>query len=204
MGNDEDSIPFVLASASPRRRMLLDMIGLKFTVVPPSFEEDSVVCDDPPERVLRLAREKALKVKKQVTTGVILGADTLVVQDGRILEKPFSRDDAANMLSSLSNNWHEVYTGLHLVDAGNGSDTSSYEMTRVRFRKMDNREINVYLKTGEPMDKAGSYGIQGFGGIFIKRIEGCYFNVVGLPLTRLMMLLDELGYFYDFEYLRRK
>ncbi len=204
MGNSEDHIPFVLASASPRRRMLLDMIGLRHTVVPPSFEEDSVDCDDPPERVLRLAREKALKVKKQVTTGVILGADTLVVQDGRILEKPFSRNDAVNMLSSLSNNWHEVYTGLHLVDVGNDRDTSSYEMTRVRFRKMDSKEINVYLKTGEPMDKAGSYGIQGFGGVFIKRIEGCYFNVVGLPLTRLMMLLDELGYFYDFENLRRK
>ena len=204
MGNGEDNIPFVLASASPRRRMLLDMIGLRHSVVPPSFEEDSVDCDDPPERVLRLAREKALKVKKQVTTGVILGADTLVVQDGRILEKPFSRNDAANMLSSLSNNWHEVYTGLHLVDAGTARDTSCYEMTRVRFRKMDSKEIDVYLKTGEPMDKAGSYGIQGFGGVFIKRIEGCYFNVVGLPLTRLMLLLDELGYFYDFENLRRK
>jgi septum formation protein len=202
--NGEVSIPFVLASASPRRTMLLEMIGLRHTVTFPSFEEASVDCDVPPVRVLRLAREKAYDVKNGVKGGVVLGADTLVVQGGRILEKPSSREDALGMLSRLSNNWHEVYTGLHLIDVDSGRDISGYEMTRVRFRDICDSEIDVYMKTGEPMDKAGSYGIQGFGAVFIDRIEGCYFNVVGLPLTRLMTLLNELGFFYDFKNLRRK
>jgi len=204
MEKGEGSIPFVLASASPRRKMLLEMIGLRHTVMLPSFEEESVDCDVPPVRVLKLAREKAHEVKTSVARGVVLGADTLVVHGGRILEKPSSREDAVSMLSLLSNNWHEVYTGLHLIDVDTGRDACGYEVTRVRFRDICDTEIDVYLETGEPMDKAGSYGIQGFGAVFIDRIEGCYFNVVGLPLTRLMMLLHKLGYFYDFKNLRRK
>ncbi len=184
--------------------MLLEMIGLPHEVIPPTLEEDIFVCDDPPERVLTLAREKANRVRDGVKEGVILGADTLVVHNGWILEKPRSRADAVRMLTTLANEWHEVYTGLHLIDTGTDSSRRGYEVTRVRFRDLDRDEIDVYLDTGEPMDKAGSYGIQGFGAVFIERVEGCYFNVVGLPLYKLILLLSELGYCFDFKRLRRK
>ncbi|MFQ6103030.1 MAG: Maf family protein [Candidatus Glassbacteria bacterium] len=202
-GRDLGVVPFVLASASPRRKMLLDMIGLRHRVMPPTIEEGDFDCDEPSERVLRLAKVKATIVAGEIKSGIILGADTIVVKDGRILEKPCSRKDAVRMLSSLSDEWHEVYTGLHLIDAEGLKEVFGCEVTRVKFRSMDRREIDVYLQTGEPMDKAGSYGIQGFGAVFIDRVEGCYFNVVGLPLNRLMMLLKELGCFFDFRELRR-
>jgi septum formation protein len=200
----EDSVPFVLASASPRRRMLLGMIGLRHRVLPPVLSEGSIDCDEPLERVRRLAREKALKVSAGLDEGIVLGADTLVVREGEILEKPRSREDAVRMLTLLSNGWHEVFTGIHLVDAGSGREVSGEEVSRVKFRSLDLEAIHAYLDTGEPMDKAGSYGIQGFGAVFIERIEGCYFNIVGLPLGKLMTLLGELGLVYDFKELRRK
>ena len=196
-------VGLVLASASPRRKMLLEMVGLAHRVVAPSLEEDCIECADPKERVLLLAKEKVGRVRSGVKDAIILGADTLVVKDGKILEKPVSRADAARMLSELSGRWHEVYTGLYLADIVAGRETSGCEVTRVKFRHMGNEEIDAYLETGEPMDKAGSYGIQGYGAVFIDRVEGCYFNVVGLPLRRLVELLGQLGCSFDFHELRR-
>lgn len=184
--------------------MLLEMIGLPHRVIAPFLEEDCIDASEPRERVLLLSREKIERVRAGMRGPILLGADTLVVKDGSILEKPVSRRDAARMLGELSGRWHEVYTGLHLADTGTGQETSGCEVTRVRFRNMRQEEIDAYLDTGEPMDKAGSYGIQGYGAVFIDRVEGCYFNVVGLPLRRLIDLLEGLGCSFDFRELRRR
>jgi septum formation protein len=183
--------------------MLLEMIGMPHRVVTPSLEEECIECADPRERVLLLAKEKVQRVKSRLPDAIVLGADTLVVKDGQILEKPVSKDDAARMLGELSGHWHEVYTGLHVEDTGADRKARGCEVTRVKFRRMKKEEIEAYLETGEPMDKAGSYGIQGYGAVFIERVEGCYFNVVGLPLRRLVEILEELGLCFDFRELRR-
>lgn len=197
-------IPFILASGSPRRTMLLEMVGITHSVVVPTLEEDCIECDEPAKRVMLLAREKVTTVRPGVDSGIILGADTLVVREGIILEKPGDREEARGMLRTLADSWHDVYTGVCVVDVDQGLEASDYEVTRVRFRSMDSREIEAYLDTGEPMDKAGSYGIQGHGAVFIERIEGCYFNVVGLPLRTLVRLLGEIGCEFDFKRLRRR
>lgn len=182
-----------MASASPRRRFLLDLVGFEFEVVPPRVDEEEHADENPVTHVLRLSEMKARSVAGDLDEGLVLGADTIVLLEDEILEKPRSEDEAFEMLSRLAGAWHVVYTGLAVVDAGTGRSAAAYETTRVRIREMSPEEIRAYIKTGEPMDKAGSYGIQGYGAAIVEAVEGCYFNVVGLPLVRLLHLLREVA-----------
>lgn len=183
----------ILASASPRRRMLLTQIGMDFTVLPADVNEDPAGISDPSELCRRLAEAKARAVGTALNEGVVLGADTIVVLGGRILGKPADREDAVRMLFSLAGRQHRVYTGVALVDAASGKELVDHEVTSVWIRELTRRQIEAYADSGEPMDKAGSYAIQGLGSVLVERIEGCFFNVVGLPVPKLVRMLDEFG-----------
>jgi septum formation protein len=183
----------ILASASPRRAELLRGLGLNFHIKPSRMAEEHFPGESPEVLVTRLALAKAREVAAGVTAGLVIGADTAVVCAGCLLGKPHSREEAYTMLSFLSGRGHEVVTGVALVEAAGGRYLAAHECTRVFFKKLTEAEIRGYLRTGEPMDKAGAYGIQGLGGLLVERIEGCYFNVVGLPLARLAEMLKEFG-----------
>lgn len=180
--------PLILASASPRRKKLLEQIGVEFQVKVSAFDEETVPTHlPPPEYVQRLAQSKALEVAQNLTfQAIVLGADTTVVLDGQILNKPTNAADAARMLGLLSNRTHEVCTGIALVETATNRVITDVCRTEVRFRALEAREIEGYVASGSPLDKAGSYGIQDdFGAVFVQEIRGCYYNVVGLPLELL-------------------
>jgi septum formation protein len=182
----------ILASSSPRRRYLLRLVRLKHEVSLPSINENDHFEEDPARHVLTLSELKAASVRSRFTSGYILGADTIVVLDGSILGKPADQAEARMMLKRLSGRDHLVYTGLTLIDAATGEKAQGYEITKVRIRSMTEEEILAYVATGEPMDKAGSYGIQGYGAAIVEKVNGCYFNVVGLPVVRMLHLIREL------------
>jgi septum formation protein len=196
-------IMLVLASASPRRRELLAQIGYRFEVHPAQIPEDPLPGEDPIAYVTRLAREKARAVFCNLTAAgskleesgksslVVLGADTTVTLDDAILGKPEDAADAARMLRLLSGRTHRVITGVSVVSSKR-ADVAA-EATAVRFLALSEEEIASYVTTGEPMDKAGAYAIQGYAARWIPRIEGCYFNVVGLPLALVCSLLESSG-----------
>jgi septum formation protein len=173
----------VLASKSPRRAKLLKQINLNFKVI--SAEIDEIVKKDekPSDVVKRLASEKLDAVKPKVKEGIIVSADTIVVLDNKIIGKPKNEKDAEKILKSLSGRTHFVYTGFSILNLYNEKRITRVEKTAVTFRELNTAEIKDYIKTGSPMDKAGAYGIQDdFGAVFVKKISGCYYNVVGLPL----------------------
>jgi len=180
----------VLASASPRRRELLSLITEHFTVCP--ADADETLRDAPlGEEVTRLSRLKAEAVQAQHPNAVCIGSDTMVTIDGLRLGKPKDTADAARMLAALSGREHTVYTGV-AVKRGEKL-LVEHEATLVRFRPLTQREIHLYIQTGEPMDKAGGYGIQGYGALLVEGIRGDYFNVVGLPICRLGRMLAQVG-----------
>ncbi len=179
----------VLASASPRRAELLRNAGVRFTVDPAHVPEQPLAGEPPIDYAQRLARAKALAVLARHPGDAVLGADTLVVIDEHLLEKPADADDAARMLRLLSAHTHQVITGVCLVAPG--FERTEAEVTRVTFSQISDEEIAAYIRTGEPMDKAGAYGIQGIASRWVTGIEGCYFNVVGLPVARVYRLLRE-------------
>jgi septum formation protein len=184
----------ILASASPRRRELLAQAGFTFDVHPADVNEDLRPGEDPIAYVVRLAREKAECVFAQIPASlplVVLGADTTVTIDSHILAKPADAADAARMLRMLSGRTHRVITGVAVVTA-KGSQVAA-EVTGVQFLSLSDEEIATYVATREPMDKAGAYGIQGPAAKWIPRIEGCYFNVVGLPLALVATMLEQAG-----------
>ncbi len=182
----------VLASASPRRREILEQIGLPFTVVPSCAEENVAEGISPSLLVQSLSLLKAADVaKNQPKNTLVIGADTIVVLDGEVLTKPKDSDDAKAMLRRLSGQCHSVLTGLTVMRCSDGKSVSVTEETKVYFKTLSEKEIDSYVKTREPLDKAGSYGIQGLGGLFVEKIDGDYYNVVGLPLSRLGKLLSE-------------
>ena len=184
----------ILASASPRRADILKQIGLQFIIRASDFDEgqfDRSVT--PPEMVMSLALQKAQKVAESVREGLIIGADTVVVIEGEILGKPSSGAEAVTMLSRLNGKEHSVFTGVALVEVPHGRSVSSFVETRVQFRSLEISEIETYVSTGEPLDKAGGYGIQGKGAILVEKIDGCYFNVVGLPVAKLVTMLKDFG-----------
>lgn len=182
----------ILASASPRRRELLSLIFREFRVIPSEFDEALVPSDLAPlEHVLYSAVMKARDVAANFPDSIVIGADTIVVIDEAILGKPRDTADAARMLGLLSGRTHSVYTGAALVH-GN-VEHAGVECTEVTFRELSEEVISRYVASGEPMDKAGAYAIQGKGSVLIKSISGCYPNVVGLPLYRLSLLLSKLG-----------
>jgi septum formation protein len=187
----------ILASASPRRRELLAQAGYTFEVHPAHVTEDLRPGEDAIAYVVRLAREKALSVFTEISSKssappqvVVLGADTTVTLDSHILAKPEDAADAARMLRMLSGRTHRVITGIAIATA-KGVEVAA-EVTGVQFRTLSDAEIDAYVATGEPMDKAGAYGIQGLAAKWIPRVEGCYFNVVGLPLALVATMLEQL------------
>ena len=188
--------PIVLASASPRRRDLLARLGLRFEVDPPRQEEDlPSPGEDPDAYAGRISAAKAAEVAERRPDALVLAADTVVVLDGEVLGKPADAAEARAMLARLSGFEHAVYTGVTVLAPG-GSRATGTELTRVRFRTLQREEIDAYVATGEPLDKAGAYGIQEYGATFVEGVSGCYFNVMGLPVVRLLALLDEVGWAY--------
>jgi septum formation protein len=187
----------VLASQSPRRRELLALIGLAHEVRPADIDESRLGDENPEEHCERLARGKAAALVGSVNRdAVIIGSDTIVVIDGLVLGKPEDASDAARMLRTLSGRSHTVLTAVAV--ARNGQMESAVERVSVSFREIDDAEIAAYIATREPMDKAGAYGIQGFGATIVARIEGDYFAVMGLALVRLVGLLARVGVRYEF------
>lgn len=175
---------FILASKSPRRAQLLSLIGIQFKVVPSEFDESSLNEKDPVKHVLKSSLAKAQDVARRAQKGTIIGADTVVVLDGCLLGKPADPAIAFEMLRRLSGRIHEVYTGFTLIQIPGNRTVSDYERTRVHFRELDDGEIMDYIDSKNPMDKAGAYGIQDQSAVFVDRIDGCFYNVVGFPLTK--------------------
>ena len=184
------SMNLILASASPRRRELLRQAGFDFEVRPSSVEETPAPGEAPEEFARRAARDKALEVAASAPpNSLVLGADTVVVANHEILGKPADREDAARMLRLLSGVTHRVITAVCLVRAPHHLEALTHETTFVTFRGLDENEIQSYLASSEAFDKAGAYGIQGLASKFVTRVEGCYFNVVGLPVALVYDLL---------------
>lgn len=174
----------ILASASPRRKEILELADLKFDIMPSNAQEITTKTA-PNEVVMELASIKAKDIyEKSEKQSMIVGADTVVAYQGQILGKPTDEADAKRMLTMLSGQTHEVYTGVYVIE--DGKTKTFYEETKVTFYEISDEQIDHYIKTGEPMDKAGSYGIQGKAAVFIKGIEGDYYNVVGFPIARFL------------------
>lgn len=189
------SAPLVLASASPRRAELLRTAGFTFDVLVAAVDEDRLTADlalaqaAPSAIALELALAKARAVSAERPDARVLGADTIVVLDGELLGKPRDAADAGRMLSRLSGRAHEVVTGFALVGPGDAPDVRGFEATTVTFARWPAEARAAYVASGEPFDKAGAYGIQGAAGAFVERVDGCWFNVMGLPLARIRPLL---------------
>lgn len=174
----------ILASQSPRRAQLLKLVGFDIDIMPSYIDEDDIQEIDPPLHVKSLSLAKAKSVAANFDKGIIIGADTIVVLNGEILGKPEDEADAKNMLRRLAGQTHQVYTGFTLFEKPTHREISDYEMTHVHFRDLSDWEIDRYVATQNPMDKAGAYGIQDQSAVFADRIEGCFYNVVGFPLSR--------------------
>jgi septum formation protein len=184
--------PLVLASSSPRRRQLLEMLGIPIRVVSPNIPEVRRPVETPIDYVERLAREKAL----WVPGSLVLGADTTVIVRDQVLEKPTDSSDALGMLRKLQGRTHQVVTSVALV--ADGALHQATDITNVTFRRLDDGMLEAYVATGEPMDKAGAYGIQGYGAALVERIDGDFFSVMGLPLRLVLSLLEQAGHPYRF------
>lgn len=184
----------ILASNSPRRLTLLRQIGIDPVVIPSHVPEYIQEGESPEDSALRLATAKAREVVGRFMEGFIIGADTVVVVDSEQLGKPADERDARRMLRLLSGRSHSVITGLAVIDAKRSEVKTTIVRTTVRFKQLTEEEIDAYIATGDPMDKAGAYGIQGRAAAFIEGIEGCYSNVVGLPLSELVEMLKSFGW----------
>ena len=186
----------ILASQSPRRRELLALVGIPHTVQPADIDESYLPGEEPTAHAQRLAREKAAVVAADAPDAIVIGSDTIVVVDGEVLGKPRDEAHAAAMLLRLSGRSHVVMTGIAV--RWRSVERSAVEMVGVTFHPLTVQDIQAYIATGEPMDKAGAYGIQGFGATIVERVDGDYFAVMGLPLQRLVRLMAELGVRYRF------
>ncbi|EPY2273825.1 Maf-like protein [Clostridium sporogenes] len=187
----------ILASASQRRQELLKRILGNFQIIVSDFDESSIPFkNNIPSYVMNLAEGKARSVSKKIMdqdNNLIIGCDTIVAFNNRILGKPKDKKDAFEMLQALSGNEHEVYSGLAILDVKSNKIIKDFVCTKVKFSKLSSVQIEKYIDTGDPMDKAGAYGIQGKAGVFVENINGCYYNVVGLPLNKLNSMLMEMG-----------
>ena len=186
----------VLASQSPRRKKLLEQIGLEFDILVTDVNEDLIKGMSPSKFAEELAKRKAIAAMQKIDdqNSIVIGADTIVIINEQILGKPQTTNEAFEMLSLLSNNTHSVITGVSIADTATNKIITKHKKTKVTFRKLYPEEIRRYITSGSPMDKAGAYGIQDdFGAVFVSNIEGCYYNVVGLPLEMLYSELLEMG-----------
>ncbi|HWZ60794.1 MAG TPA: Maf family protein [Gemmatimonadaceae bacterium] len=192
----------VLASQSPRRRDLLNLIGIAHTVRPADIDESVLPGERPLDCVERLARTKARRVAADERGAVVIGSDTVVVIDDRILNKPIDQHDARAMLQRLAGREHVVHTAVCVMY--DSAEVAGVETVAVHFRPLSDAEIDAYIATGEPMDKAGAYGIQGYGATIVERVSGDFFAVMGLPLVRLTRLFAAVGLRYAFGSLTRR
>lgn len=188
----------ILASSSPRRIELLKQFGIEFEIIPSNVDESidqSLLVE---ENVMQLAKKKAQEVFNKLgedsKQSLVIAADTVVFVEGVILGKPSNEDEAFWMLRKISGKWHTVYTGVCIIDGPSERILVEYEKSNVYIKQMSDEEILNYISTKEPFDKAGAYAIQGFGSLIVERIEGCFYNVVGLPLYKLNIMLQKLGY----------
>ncbi len=179
-----------LASRSPRRRQMLEMVGIEFTLLDMEVDEDNHFAENPREYVISLSEKKAEEASKKIGRGIVATADTIVYLDGKILNKPVDEEDARRMLRLLSGKTHQVYTGFTLLSVPDGKKVQDCGVTDVTFRELTPEEIDEYVRSGAPMDKAGAYGIQDdLSALFVERINGDFYNVVGLPLPRFYLAL---------------
>lgn len=186
-------LPIYLASRSPRRRKLLKQLGIKFKSLSVNLDEKINGGEKPVHLVKRLSIEKLNLARKKINSGLIITADTIVVLNNKIIGKPTNKKEAVQYLKLLSGMQHIVFTGFAVMNIPANKIIVDYEKTEVKFRKLDDDEINDYVHSGSPLDKAGAYGIQDdFGAVFVEKINGCYYNVVGLPLTKLYQALRKL------------
>ena len=185
LNSQERSPKIILASTSPRRRSLLEQIGVQFEIIPSTIEEDISLKLNPDEFVEHYAELKAKNVSQNRHDSLVIGADTVVVFNGSILGKPRSFDEAYTTLSILSDNTHSVYTGVSIQQKNKSISHTFHSQTQVTFNRVTNEEINFYIENYKPYDKAGSYGIQDWFSVCVEKIDGCYFNVMGLPLNKL-------------------
>ncbi len=179
-----DGAKIVLASGSPRRKSLFELMGFDFEVITSEVDEKEEEFIYPEVKVLELSYKKAVTVAENVNEGIIVGADTIVVLDDKIIEKPENEKHAKKMLRKLSGRTHLVYTGFTIFKKPDGRCVSEYGKTEVTFRKLADDEIDAYIATKSPMDKAGGYGIQDFGAVFVNKVNGCFYNVMGFPVTK--------------------
>jgi septum formation protein len=192
-GNMPRKKAIILASASPRRKALMDLIGLEFTVDTGSYEETMDI-DLPPSKLAKfLSLKKAEAVTSRHRNAVIVAADTFIVFHGELMGKPRDAEEARKMLRKLSGKTHSVITGYTIIDTEHKRELSRAVETKVTFRRITGKEIDAYVRSKEPLDKAGAYAIQGLGAVFVRRIEGDYFNVIGLPLNSLVESLKGFG-----------
>jgi nucleoside triphosphate pyrophosphatase len=184
----------ILASQSPRRKILLEQMGLEFLVIASDFDESELYNEIPSEYVTELARGKAEFVARYIDyPAIIIGSDTTVYFENNYLNKPNDEEDAKNMLRKLSGGWHSVFSGICVIDTESGKIKKDYSETKVKFRELSGEEVDAYVASGSPLDKAGAYGIQDdFGAVFVEKIEGDFYNVVGLPIVKLFTLLKSI------------
>ncbi|OGC14932.1 septum formation protein Maf [candidate division WOR-1 bacterium RIFOXYA2_FULL_37_7] len=182
----------ILASASPRRKQLLEAIIKDFDIVASCIDESEIKAETPILFAVKAAVAKARDVALKYKNSIVIGADTIVILDGKILGKPKSKEEAISMLESLSNTTHDVVTGLAVINSDGLNEQSGYEVTKVTMKELSREEILEYVKSGSPMDKAGSYGVQEIKDKFVKKIEGDYNNIVGLPVNLLIRFLSSL------------
>lgn len=189
-----NKLKLVLASASPRREEILKNLNLKFTIVPAKIDESEFISSDPVEMVENLSVKKAEAVASLVEDALVIAADTIVVLGDEILGKPGSQPAARQMLKQLSNQEHYVMTGVSVLNSQTGEIETAHEITKVKMMELSQQEIEEYVSTGEPMDKAGAYAIQGLGALFIEEIIGSHYSVVGLPVNQLFKILRKFNY----------
>lgn len=197
----------ILASGSPRRKEILENANLKFDIIKSEIDEVILPDESPYQVVMRLAFEKSVDIASKYNDKLVIGADTVVSLDGKILGKPKDKKDAINMIKSLSGKTHQVITGISLINLDANKKIIDYVVSNVKFKDLSQQDIVDYIQTNESMDKAGAYGIQGYGAMLVEEIQGDYFNIVGLPISRLSDLLKShfsinlfYGEWFDFGY----
>jgi septum formation protein len=192
----------ILASQSPRRAELMRMLNLKFEIKPADIDESYLKHEAPPAHAQRLAKEKALVIAEKHSKALVVGSDTVVVIDRAVLGKPKSEDEGVDMLMRLQGRVHRVATGIAVAQGE--KHVAETEIVRVKFRAFDEATARAYIETEEPMDKAGAYGIQGYGASLVEWVHGDYFAVMGLPVQRMIRMFEQLGWYYNFSGLERR
>jgi septum formation protein len=181
----------ILASSSPRRKSLFQLAGFEFDVIDSNYDENNEVYTIPEIQALELAQKKAMKVAESISDGIVVGADTIVVLDNEIIGKPEDANHAKAMLKKLSGKTHTVYTGYAILEKPGLQYVNEYDKTKVTFRDLTDKEIEDYVNTGSPLDKAGAYGIQDQGAVFVTKVDGCFYNVMGFPISHFYVSLRD-------------